>query len=205
MADVRILWESSRANHRITALDFSRAEYNPFRDMLGKIQWEAVLERGDVWESYWAPSSTMVPANKQNQRAQEAGWLSKELLTWHSHTEKVYRRWKEGQIAQENYINSVWPQKDGFRKAKAHLGLNMETEDMNVKKERFLKWVPRSKGHHIPNVDLWVYGPGIWLKRIQIRQSFHVLSLPQPSGLQFLRQRGKPGQWRLAPVGGQSS
>lgn len=107
MAEVRILRESSRANGRITTLDFCRAEWNPCRDLLGKIPWKTALERGGVQESYWAPSSRMVHANKQNQRGQEAVWLSKELLTWHRHKKEVYRRCKEGQVAQENYRNSV--------------------------------------------------------------------------------------------------
>lgn len=70
---------------------------------------------------------------------------------------------------------------------------------MKVKKERFLKRVLRSKGNPIPNMDMCVYGPGMWLKRIQKRQSCSVPSLPWPSGLQSLRQRGKPRAMQTHP------
>ena len=45
MVEVRILRESSRANSRITTMDFRRADCNPLRDLLGKIPWETEESR----------------------------------------------------------------------------------------------------------------------------------------------------------------
>lgn len=52
MEDVRILRGTGKANSRITTLDFWKADWNPFRDLFGKIPWETALERRGVQESW---------------------------------------------------------------------------------------------------------------------------------------------------------
>lgn len=68
MVEVRILRGTSRANSRITTLDFWRADWNPFRDLFGKIPWETALERspGELvgFQGSPPPCSRMVHAHK---------------------------------------------------------------------------------------------------------------------------------------------
>ena len=50
MVDFRILREGNKANSRITALDFRRADSGQFMDLLGGIPWDIVLQRRGVQE-----------------------------------------------------------------------------------------------------------------------------------------------------------
>lgn len=58
----------NRTNSRITALGFKKADFGLFRNLLGRIPWENILERGklvDFQESCLPPSSRMVHSNQQ--------------------------------------------------------------------------------------------------------------------------------------------
>jgi len=79
MVEARILRESSRANSRITTLDFWREDCNPFRDLLGKIPWERAMQRREVRESWLIfkdhllqAQECSMPTSRNKQRGQEA-------------------------------------------------------------------------------------------------------------------------------------
>lgn len=63
-------------NSRIRALGFKKSDFGLFRNLLGRIPWENILERGklvDFQESPLPPSSRMVHSNQQEikQRQQD--------------------------------------------------------------------------------------------------------------------------------------
>lgn len=69
------------------------------------------------------------PNNQENkQSGRKIAWMSKELLTEiRDKKHDVYKRWKVGQVTQEEHRDTVQLCRDGVRKAKAHLDLNLAT------------------------------------------------------------------------------
>lgn len=45
--------------------------------------------------------------------------MNKEHLTKFRHKKKAYKKWKQGQMLQEEYVDTVQVCRDGVRKAKA--------------------------------------------------------------------------------------
>lgn len=45
------LREGSRANHKIITLDFSRADFSLFKDLLARVPWDKALEGRGVQET----------------------------------------------------------------------------------------------------------------------------------------------------------
>lgn len=144
MVDIRNLRGRDGANSRTTTLDFWRAKFVLFNDLLGRIPWDMALKRspGELVVFQWSPppSSRMVCSIRQKWRkaGRRPAWMSKGLTARLTHKKEVYRRWKQGQIAWEKYWDTVWPQRDGLRKAKAHLELSI-ARDLNSNKEDFLR------------------------------------------------------------------
>ena len=60
--------------------------------------------------------------------------VNKELLTKLGHKKEVYKSWKQGQVTQEEYRDTVQLCRDGVRKAKAHLELNLARDVKGNKK-----------------------------------------------------------------------
>jgi len=62
MVEFRILYGGSRAISRITALDFRRANFGLFKDLLGGIPWVRALEGRGIQESWFllSISSSMI-------------------------------------------------------------------------------------------------------------------------------------------------
>ena len=60
--------------------------------------------------------------------------VNKELLTKLGHKKEVYKSWKQGQVTQEEYRDTVQLCRDGVRKAKAHLELNLARDVKHNKK-----------------------------------------------------------------------
>jgi len=52
MMELRILYGGSRAISRITTLDFRRANFSLFRELLGGIPWGKTLEGRGIQESW---------------------------------------------------------------------------------------------------------------------------------------------------------
>lgn len=156
MADVRMLRDSSRAKHRITALG---QNITPLEICLekshGRQPWREKESRKapGLQAQQWS-----LPRSRTREGRRLRGWARSSWLT-----REVSRRWKEGQMAQENYRNSVWLWKDGVRKAKAQLGLNMETH-VNTNMEGFHKDIC-SETKTRENVPHWWSGREPWWKK----------------------------------------
>ncbi|GAB0188489.1 mitochondrial enolase superfamily member 1 [Grus japonensis] len=66
--------------------------------------------------------------------------MNKELLDKVKHKKEAYRRWKQGQIAWEEYREIVRAARDHIRKAKALIELNL-ARDVKGKKKSFYRYV----------------------------------------------------------------
>ena len=80
-----------------------------FRDLPGRILWEIVLERRGAWESWLIfrdyllqTQAWSVLARRQSSRGgRRPAGMNKMFLTRLKHEKETYKRWKQGQVTQE--------------------------------------------------------------------------------------------------------
>ncbi|GAB0178933.1 hypothetical protein GRJ2_000358600 [Grus japonensis] len=114
MVEFRILRAARRVCSKLTTLDFSRADFSLFRDLLGKIAWDKALDgRGarDSWlifKAHLQAQEQCIPAKrKSGKNTKRPPWMNKELLGKVKQKKEAYRGWKQGQVAWEEYRETV--------------------------------------------------------------------------------------------------
>ncbi|GAB0183357.1 mitochondrial enolase superfamily member 1 [Grus japonensis] len=88
MTEFKILRAVRRALSKLTTLDFRRADFGLFRDLLGRVPWDKALEGRGAQESWLIFKNHLlqaqercIPVNrKSGKRAQRPAWMNKELL-----------------------------------------------------------------------------------------------------------------------------
>ncbi|GAB0208438.1 hypothetical protein GRJ2_003309500 [Grus japonensis] len=148
MVEFRILRAARRARSKLTALDFRRADLGLFRDLLGRIPWDKALE-GRGAQGSWLifkghllqVQERCIPAKrKSGKNTQRPPWMNKELLGKVKQKKEAFRGWKEGQVAWEEYRETVRAARDQDRKAKALIELNL-ARDIKDNKKSFYRYV----------------------------------------------------------------
>jgi len=145
--EFRILCGGRRAISRIKTLDFKRANFGPFKDLLGGILWVRVLEGRGVQEC-WSmfnhhflhAQHRCIPMRKKSSKGgRRTAWMSREVLDELRWKRKVYGMWKEGQATWEEHRNVVRACRDATSKAKVHLEMNL-ARDVKDNKNGFFKY-----------------------------------------------------------------
>jgi len=105
--------------------------------------------------------------------------MNKKLLNKLKHKKEVYRRWKQGQVAWEEYREIVGAARDQVKKAKALTELNL-SGDIKRNKKRFYRYLSDKRKNRENVGPLWnkikTWLPGIW-RRLRYSMTF----LPQSS------------------------
>ncbi|GAB0206764.1 mitochondrial enolase superfamily member 1 [Grus japonensis] len=159
MVEFRILRGRSRAVSRITTLDFRRANFGLFKDLLGRIPWVKALEGKGAQESwlifkhhFLQAQDQCIPKNRKTRKGgRRPAWMSKEPLEKLKGKKEAYRMWKKGLATWEEYRDVVRVCRDATRKAKAHLELKL-ARDVKDNKKGFFKYIS-SKRKTRENVD----------------------------------------------------
>ncbi|GAB0203375.1 hypothetical protein GRJ2_002803100 [Grus japonensis] len=116
MVEFRILRAARRACSKLTTLDFRRADFGLFGDLLGRIPWDKALEGRGAQDSWLIFKGHLLQAQerciptkrKSSKNTKRPPWMNKELLGKVKHTKKeAYRGWKQGQVAWEEYRETV--------------------------------------------------------------------------------------------------
>jgi len=102
MVEFRVLRGGSTAVSRITTLDFRRANFGLFKDLLGGIPWVRALECKGVQESwllfkhyFLRAQDQCIPVSKKSSKGgRRPTWMSKELLAELRWKRKVYEMWE---------------------------------------------------------------------------------------------------------------
>jgi len=129
----RISCGRNRVPSRIATVDFSKANFGPFKHLLGEIPWEKVLEGKRAQDSRLvfkdcflrAQEQTIQTGRKSGKRARRPEWLNRELLDKFKWKRTVYRSWKEGLATWEEYKALFRECREATRKTKASLELNL--------------------------------------------------------------------------------
>jgi len=145
MVNFRILHGGSRVISRIKTLDFKRANFGIYKELLGGILWARALEGRGVQECWSLFKHHFVQAQersihlrkKSSKGDRRLAWLNSELLAELRWKRKVRGMWNEGQATWEEYRNVIRACRDATRKAKTHMELNLARHVRNNKKGFF--------------------------------------------------------------------
>ncbi|GAB0208082.1 mitochondrial enolase superfamily member 1 [Grus japonensis] len=148
MVEFKILRAARKAHSKLATLDFRRADFGLFRDLLGRIPWDKALEgRGaqDSWlvfkDHLLQAQERCIPAKrKSGKNARRSAWMNKELLDKVKHKKEAYRGWKQGQVAWEEYRETVRAAREQVRKAKALIEISL-ARDIKGNKKSFYRYV----------------------------------------------------------------
>ncbi|GAB0202667.1 mitochondrial enolase superfamily member 1 [Grus japonensis] len=145
MVEFKILRAARRALSKLTTLDFRRADFGLFRDLLARIPWDKALEgRGaqDSWLIFQGhllqAQERCIPAKRKSSKTtKRPPWMNKELLGKVKQNQEAYRGWKQGQVAWEEYRETVRAAREQVRKAKALREISLAREAKDNKKSFF--------------------------------------------------------------------
>ncbi|GAB0206732.1 hypothetical protein GRJ2_003138800 [Grus japonensis] len=115
MVEFKMLRAVSRAHSKLTTLEFKKADFDLFRDLLGSVPWDKALEgRGaqDRWllfkDHVFQDQEPCIPTEKKSgKNTQRPAWMNKEFSGKVKHKNEAYREWKQGQVAWEEYRETV--------------------------------------------------------------------------------------------------
>ncbi|KFV06959.1 hypothetical protein N340_13909, partial [Tauraco erythrolophus] len=133
-------------------LDFRRADFGLFRDLLTRVQWDEALEGRGAQESWLIFKDHLLQAQercistkrKSGRNTRRPAWMNKELLDQLGHKKKAYREWKQGRVAWEEYRGIVRATRDQVKKAKALIELNL-ARNIKGNKKNFYRYVSDKK------------------------------------------------------------
>ena len=107
----RILRAARQLYSKLTTLDFEREDLGLFRDLLGRAPWDKVLKGRGAQESclmfrdhLLQAQELCIPTKRMSgKNVRRSAWMNKVFLTKLRQENEVYRRWKQGQVAWEEY------------------------------------------------------------------------------------------------------
>ncbi|GAB0179488.1 hypothetical protein GRJ2_000414100 [Grus japonensis] len=146
--EFRILRAARRALSKLTTLDFRRADFGLFRDLLGRIPWDKALEGRGAQDSWLIFKGHLLQARerciptkrKSSKKTKRPPWMNKELLGKVKQKKEAYRGWKQEQIAWEEYRETVRAAREQVRKAKALIEISL-ARDVKDNKKSFYRYV----------------------------------------------------------------
>ncbi|GAB0177717.1 hypothetical protein GRJ2_000237000 [Grus japonensis] len=115
MVEFRILRAARRAHSKLNTLDFSRADFGLFGDLLGGIPWDKALEGRGAQDSWLIFKGHLLQAQerciptkrKSSKTTKRPLWMNKELLGKVKQKKEAFGGWKQGQVAWEEYRETV--------------------------------------------------------------------------------------------------
>ncbi|KFZ48645.1 hypothetical protein N338_08754, partial [Podiceps cristatus] len=134
--------EIGRTNSIVRTLNFRKANFELFKEIVRRPPWEMVLrDRGTEpsWrifkEVIHREQELLIPMCKKSGReGKRLVWLRREMLVKLRRKVEWHKQRKQGQASWEEYRDAAWLCRDGVRRAKAQLELNLAQDAKNNKK-----------------------------------------------------------------------
>ncbi|GAB0186348.1 mitochondrial enolase superfamily member 1 [Grus japonensis] len=159
MVEFRILRAARRAHSKLITLAFRRAGFGLFRDLLGRIPWDKALGgRGaqDSWLIFkhhllQAQEQCIPTKRKSSKNTKRPPWMNKGKV---KQKKEAYRGWKQGQVAWEEYRETVRAAREQVRKAKALIEIIL-ARDVKDNKKSFYRYVSEKRRMRENGGPLW--------------------------------------------------
>ncbi|KFQ65375.1 hypothetical protein N334_04245, partial [Pelecanus crispus] len=144
--------DMGQAKSKVRTLNFRKAKFQLFRELVNRTPWETGLrDKGaeQSWQIFKDAShrkqELLIPrCKKSGKEGKTLAWMSPDLLDKLKGKKEMHRQWKQGQVSWEEYRDAAWLCRDGVRKAKAQLELNLARDAKNNKKG-FYRYVSQKR------------------------------------------------------------
>ncbi|GAB0178727.1 hypothetical protein GRJ2_000338000 [Grus japonensis] len=115
MVEFRILRAARKVQGKLTTLDFRRADFGLFRDLLGRIPWDKALEGRGTQDNWLIFKGHLLRAQEQciptkrklSINTKRPPWMTREILGKVKQKKEAHRKWKQGQVAWEEYREAI--------------------------------------------------------------------------------------------------
>ena len=105
--EFKILRAARRAHSKLTTLDFRRADFGLFRDLLYREPWYKGLEGRGAQENWLifrdhllqGQDGCVPTKRKSGENTRRPAWMNRELLDNVKHKKDAYRAWKQAWVA----------------------------------------------------------------------------------------------------------
>jgi len=133
-------------------LNLRNESFHLFKELVSKTPWESALrDKGaeQSWqifkEAFNSAQELSVPRCKKSGKAgKRLAWLSRDLLVKLQSKGELHRQWKQGQASWEERRDTAWLCRDGVRKAKVQLELNL-ARDAKANKKGIYRYVSQKR------------------------------------------------------------
>ena len=150
MVEFVILKNAGLAKSRARTLCFRGANFWLLQELLSGNPWETVLKGMGTEQSRQFFKDTLlrmqwlfIPQQKSSREGRQPLWLCKDVQLKLREKREMYRKWKQGCVAWEEYRAVVRVCRDWIRKGKAQMELNL-ARDVKDKKG-FYRYIGRGK------------------------------------------------------------
>jgi len=106
MVEFRILKAGRRVKSKLTTLDFRRADFGLFKDLLGRVPGDKVLDGNEAQESWSLFKDHLLQAQELENNDRRPAQMNKLLLV-KLKTKIKHRGWKRVWVTWEEYRNNV--------------------------------------------------------------------------------------------------
>ncbi|KFM05399.1 hypothetical protein AS27_15836, partial [Aptenodytes forsteri] len=123
-----------------------------FKELVNRALWETALRHKGAEQSWQIFKDTfhraqelLIPRHKKSgKEGKRPAWLSRDLLVKLKGKKEMHRQWKQGQVSWEEYGDAARLCRDGVRKAKVWMELNLARDAKNNKKG-FYRYVSQKR------------------------------------------------------------
>ncbi|KFV39560.1 hypothetical protein N328_00917, partial [Gavia stellata] len=141
-----------QAKSKVRTLHFRKANFQLFKELVNRTPWEAVLrDKGaeQSWQifknAFYRVQELSIPmCKKSGKDSKRPARMSQDLLVKRKSNKEMHRQWKQGQVSWEEYRDTAQLGRDGFRKAKVQLELNLARDTKN-NKQAFYRYVSQKR------------------------------------------------------------
>ncbi|KGL92594.1 hypothetical protein N301_15996, partial [Charadrius vociferus] len=133
--------DMGQAKSKVRTLNFRKANFQLFKELVNRTPWETALrDKGaeQSWhifkDAFLRDQELSIPrCKKPGKEGKRPAWLSQDLLVKLKGKKEMHRQWKQGQVSWEEYRDAAQLCRDGVRKAKVQLELNLASDTKNNK------------------------------------------------------------------------
>ena len=142
MVEFTVLRDMGQAKSKVRTLNFRKAKFQLFKELVTRTPWETVLrDKGaeQSWQifkdAFNRVQELSIPrCKKSGKEGKRQAWMNQDPLVKLKGKKEMHRQWKQGQVSWEEYRDAARLCRDGVRKAKARLELNLARDAKNNKK-----------------------------------------------------------------------
>ncbi|KFV48258.1 hypothetical protein N328_03880, partial [Gavia stellata] len=139
-----------QAKSKVRTMNFRKAKFQLFKELVNRTPWETAFSNKGAKQSsqifkdaFHRAQEFLIPrCKKSGKEGKRWAWLSQDLLIKLKGKKEMNRQWKQGWVSWEEYRDAAQLCRDGVRKAKAQLELNLARDAKNNKKS-FYRYVAR--------------------------------------------------------------